>query len=512
MIREETLTTNPSAVRAGARAPQWVMPLVKGALLFADLVIATASFMAAYYLREGKPIWANGHIAWNRSFAPYAALLPFVLIIRLITLKYYGLYRLRGEFSFVDESVRIFKAVAIGSLLIVSAAFLFRGGTAFRAFSYARAVFVYDFALALIGYKLVHFAARGLQIFIRGRGINLIPTLVVGRGPEAALCINEMQTRRSLGYRVIGVIDDLEGGTGHEFAGVPVIGSLRDLPDAIRDSGANEVIITDPNVPPDTLFDVMMSGERRRGIEFRVAPNLFNSLPHKTDIDQIGAVPMIRLFREPLSDAARITKRIFDLVVTIVGLIMLAPLLLLIALLIKFGSRGPVLYRQERIGMDGRRFMFFKFRTMTVNNDDSAHREYLKQYIAGEGGVNLGDEDKPIFKLTEDNRVTSIGRRLRRLSLDELPQLFNVLRGDMSVVGPRPPIQYEVEAYEKWHRKRLDMKPGITGLWQVSGRNRLTFDEMVRLDVFYIENWSLMRDLKIIALTIPVMLRGDGAQ
>ncbi|MEO6394053.1 MAG: sugar transferase, partial [Pyrinomonadaceae bacterium] len=449
---------------------------------------------------------------WNRSFAPYAALLPFVLIIRLITLKYYGLCRLRGEFSFVDESVRIFKAVAIGSLLIVSIAFLFRGGTAFRAFSYARAVFVYDFALALIGYVLVHFTLRGLQIVVRGRGINLIPTLVVGRGPEAAFCINEMQTRRSLGYRVIGVINGVEAGTEAEFAGVPVIGSLRDLPGAIRDSGANEVIITDPNVPPDTLFDVMMSGELRRGIEFRVAPSLFNSLPHKTDIDQIGAVPMIRLFREPLSDAARITKRIFDLVVTVAALIVLTPLLILIALMVKFGSRGPVLYRQERIGMDGRRFMFFKFRTMTVNNDDSSHREYLKQYIAGEDSVNLGDEDKPVFKLTKDTRVTGIGRRLRRLSLDELPQFFNVLRGDMSIVGPRPPIQYEVEIYEKWHRKRLDMKPGITGLWQVSGRNRLTFDEMVRLDVFYIENWSLMRDLKIIALTIPVMLRGDGAQ
>lgn len=512
MIREETTTTNAAAVRASARAPHWVMPLVKGALLFADLLIATASFMVAYYLREGQPVWVSGHIAWNRSFAPYAALLPFVLIIRVITLKYYGLYRLRGEFSFMDEGVRIFKAVAIGSLLIVAVAFLFRGGTAFRAFSYARAVFVYDFGLALGTYILVHVAARGLQIAVRGRGINLIPTLVVGRGPEAALCIKEMQTRRSLGYRVIGVIDGVEAGTQPEFEGVPVIGSLRDLPDVIRDSGANEVIITDPNVPPDTLFDVMMSGELRRGIEFRVAPNLFNSLPHKTDIDQIGAVPMIRLFREPLSDAARLAKRIFDLASTIAALIVLAPLLLVIALLVKLSSPGPVLFRQERIGMDGRRFMFFKFRTMIVNNDDTSHREYLKEYIAGMERVNLGDDEKPVFKLTRDSRVTKIGRRLRRLSLDELPQLFNVLRGDMSIVGPRPPIQYEVEAYEMWHRKRLDMKPGITGLWQVSGRNRLTFDEMVRLDVFYIENWSLMMDLKIIALTIPVMLRGDGAQ
>jgi exopolysaccharide biosynthesis polyprenyl glycosylphosphotransferase len=255
----------------------------------------------------------------------------------------------------------------------------------------------------------------------------------------------------------------------------------------------------------------MLTSGRRRGFEFGVDHNLFSSLPHKTEVDQIGALPMLRLFREPLSDAARVTKRIFDVIVAGLAMLLLVPFWILIAVLIKLGSRGPVFYRQERIGMDGRRFMFIKFRTMTTGNDDTVHQEYLKQYIAGEAETNLGDGAKPVFKLTDDARVTGIGRYLRRLSLDELPQLLNVLRGDMSIVGPRPPIQYEVEAYETWHRKRLDMKPGITGLWQVSGRNRLTFDEMVRLDVFYIENWSLLLDLKIIALTLPVMVRGDGA-
>jgi lipopolysaccharide/colanic/teichoic acid biosynthesis glycosyltransferase len=148
---------------------------------------------------------------------------------------------------------------------------------------------------------------------------------------------------------------------------------------------------------------------------------------------------------------------------------------------------------------------------MKVNNDDAVHREYLKQYISGDEETNLGDDEKPVFKLKDDSRVTKIGKRLRRLSLDELPQLLNVIRGDMSVVGPRPPIPYEVEAYQLWHRKRLDMKPGITGLWQVSGRNRLTFDEMVKLDLFYIENWSLLLDLKIILRTLPAMLRGENA-
>jgi lipopolysaccharide/colanic/teichoic acid biosynthesis glycosyltransferase len=148
---------------------------------------------------------------------------------------------------------------------------------------------------------------------------------------------------------------------------------------------------------------------------------------------------------------------------------------------------------------------------MRADTDDTRHREYQRIYIKGQPDSNLGDAERPDYKLRGDERVTRLGRLLRKLSLDELPQLFNVLRGDMSVVGPRPPIPYEVESYELWHRKRLDMKPGITGLWQVSGRNRLPFDEMVRMDLYYIENWSLLLDVKIILQTLPVMLRGDDA-
>jgi exopolysaccharide biosynthesis polyprenyl glycosylphosphotransferase len=271
------------------------------------------------------------------------------------------------------------------------------------------------------------------------------------------------------------------------------------------------VLITDPSVEGDLLFDVMMRVGRGRGVEFRVAPSLFNFLPRKTEVDQIGALPVITLFREPLPRAARVVKRASDVFLASAALLLLAPVWLLIALLIKLDSRGPVLYRQERVGMDGRIFLFLKFRTMRPDADDSAHRDYQRRLIQGQPGTNLGDTERPVYKLHADPRVTRVGRLLRRLSLDELPQLLNVLRGDMSVVGPRPPIPYEVEAYALWHRKRLDMKPGLTGLWQVSGRNRLSFDEMVRLDLFYIENWSLLLDLRIILKTLPVVLRGDDA-
>jgi lipopolysaccharide/colanic/teichoic acid biosynthesis glycosyltransferase len=165
------------------------------------------------------------------------------------------------------------------------------------------------------------------------------------------------------------------------------------------------------------------------------------------------------------------------------------------------------------VGMDGRIFLCYKFRTMYAGADENVHREAYEKNIAGDTRANAGSDDKPVFgKVKNDSRVTGAGKFLRRTSLDELPQLLNVLIGHMSVVGPRPPIPYEVEAYELWHRRRLDMKPGITGLWQVSGRNRLSFDEMVRIDIYYIENWSLWLDLKIILLTLPAVLRGDGAR
>jgi exopolysaccharide biosynthesis polyprenyl glycosylphosphotransferase len=219
---------------------------------------------------------------------------------------------------------------------------------------------------------------------------------------------------------------------------------------------------------------------------------------------------MIRLFREPLSNAARLVKRSCDLIISAAAIALLFPLWLLIAILIKLDSKGPIFYTQERVGMDGRLFLLYKFRTMQAGADPDLHREYQRAFIAGRAEANLGDVDRPTYKLQADPRITRIGKTLRRTSLDEVPQLLNVLMGDMSLVGPRPPIPYEVEAYELWHRKRLDMKPGLTGLWQVSGRNRLPFEEMVRLDLFYIENWSLLLDLKIILRTGFVMLGGEG--
>jgi exopolysaccharide biosynthesis polyprenyl glycosylphosphotransferase len=207
------------------------------------------------------------------------------------------------------------------------------------------------------------------------------------------------------------------------------------------------------------------------------------------------------------------TKRAMDIVGSVLALFLFAPVLFTIALAIRLTSSGPVFFRQKRVGQSGEEFVFFKFRTMYVNNDSSVHQEYVKQLIAGRAERHPGSANgKGVYKLTTDSRITRVGRFLRRTSLDELPQLLNVLKGDMSLVGPRPAIAYEVEAYDTWHRRRIfEAKPGITGLWQVSGRSRVTFDDMVRLDLCYAKTWSPWMDLKILMRTPAAMFFGDGA-
>jgi exopolysaccharide biosynthesis polyprenyl glycosylphosphotransferase len=500
-----------AAARVSARMPSWAIPCVKTAIITLDALLAIFCFCLAFYLREGQPVFSYGVMSWSSDFAPYAAVLLFVAPVRVLAHFYYDLYRLRGDFSYIDDATNLFKATCFGSLIIIAIAFLYRGGFDYRAFSYARSVFLLDFLLALLSYLLLRFSVRVGQSYFRQHGINLIPTLIVGRGPEASLYIKEIRSRPELGYRVIGLVDRTSPEHPERYEDVPILGDISTLAEIIKEAGANEVVVADKDFSADELVEVMMKVGRRRSIEFRLAPTLINCMPHKTEMDHVGVIPMIRLFREPLSDLSRTTKRLIDITLSATVLLLFSPILLLIVIAIKLDSRGPVFFKQERVGMDGRLFLLFKFRTMYVDNDDAVHREYLKQLITGDASTNFGDTNRPVYKLKSDSRITKVGKLLRKFSLDEFPQLLNVLFGHMSIVGPRPPIRYEVEVYKLWHRRRLDIKPGITGLWQVSGRNRLSFDEMVRLDLYYIENWSLWLDIKIILMTIPTIIKGEDA-
>lgn len=517
MKAETAIQSKRVLVKAENRVPRWVMPLIKTAVFAADAALAVLSFIIAFKLRQGDAVLSSTAWAWSPDFVPYAGILFFAVPVRLGMLLYQRVYKYHGAFSYTQEVIKIFKAIAVSSLLTVAWAFLFRGGFAFREFSYSRGIFVFDFLIALAIFTAFHLALRYLQVQVRKRDINLIPTLIVGTNVEASQTIESLIERRDLGYRVIGTVISgqlsVVSGDFEKQSGVPVVGEFDNLAELVRELEIQEVIITDNTLPSERLFEAMMRIGRGQRVEFRFAPSLFNLLPQKTSVEQIGVLPMVRLFREPLSDVERFIKRVSDIVISTAATVLLSPIWLIVSILIKFDSHGSVLFRQERVGMDGRIFLCYKFRTMGADSDDMLHRDAYQKNIDGDADANVGNDDKPVFgKVKDDPRITRIGKRLRRSSFDELPQILNVLKGDMSIVGPRPPIPYEVEEYDIWHRKRLDMKPGITGLWQVSGRNRLTFDEMVKIDIFYIENWSLWLDLKIILLTLPAIFRGDGAK
>jgi len=249
-------------------------------------------------------------------------------------------------------------------------------------------------------------------------------------------------------------------------------------------------------------------------IKFRLFPSGSDDKDHDSNDDtDLVFYPDVSHRRDPRKRGARVLKRCIDVICSLVLLVGLWPVLSVIALLVKSTSEGPVLFRQRRIGEFGTAFTFLKFRSMCQNNDPKIHQEYVARLIQGKAEAKQSADGKAaVYKLTNDPRITPLGRFLRRTSLDELPQLFNVLIGDMSLVGPRPPVPYEFEQYDIWHRRRMfEVKPGITGLWQVKGRSRTTFDEMVRLDLKYAKTWSIRMDLKILLQTPLAVISGEGA-
>ena len=239
---------------------------------------------------------------------------------------------------------------------------------------------------------------------------------------------------------------------------------------------------------------------QRKRVEARIVPDLFQMSLSQVDVDDLGGIPLIGVRETTIGRWERVLKRSMDVALASVGGFLLFPLMGIIALVVRLDSPGPAIFRQLRVGKGGRQFRCYKFRSMYEGAENEQER--LKAY---------SDRDGPVFKIRDDPRCTRAGRWLRRTSLDELPQFYNVLRGEMSLVGPRPPLPDEVAQYEAWQMRRLEVAPGITGMWQVSGRSDLTFDEQCLLDIFYIENWSPFLDIKILLRTVPKIVLGDGA-
>jgi exopolysaccharide biosynthesis polyprenyl glycosylphosphotransferase len=305
--------------------------------------------------------------------------------------------------------------------------------------------------------------------------------------------------RPELGYRVAGFVDDDPEKGEKDMGRIKALGSLDRLPAVINEQEIDLVVITLPWMYHRKILRVVRQCERHN-VQPYIVPDLLQITINQVGIEHLGEVPMIGLREEPMSRGWRATKRVFDIVFSLAVLLLGAPIWLLIALAIRLDSPGPVIYTQIRMGEGERPFLFLKFRTMCQD------AEKKKKALIDENGA-----DRRLFKMKEDPRVTRVGRWLRKHSVDEIPQFINVLRGDMSVVGPRPAIPSEVQFYLPWHRGRLDIPAGITGMWQVSGRSDLSFDEAALLDIWYAENWSFLLDLEIMLKTVGVMLWGRGA-
>ena len=300
--------------------------------------------------------------------------------------------------------------------------------------------------------------------------------------------VEKIRNAPELGYQVVGFVDD-DPPDETEYDGPPYLGPLAAIPGLIQEHTVSELIIALPSLSHQQLLEIVGSCGRAR-VNIKVLPDLFQIMASEVSTSELGGLPMLRIRDVTLRGWNLVLKRAMDIVVSATALVLLSPLMLLLALLVKLTSEGPVFYTQERVGLDGRPFQLIKFRSMRVDAE-----------------AEIG----PVWAKPNDERTTRIGAFMRRYSLDELPQLINVAKGEMSFIGPRPPLPSEIVLYKPWQYRRLSMKPGISGLWQVSGRSDLTFDEMVLLDIYYIENWSPALDLRILLRTIPTVLLGSGA-
>lgn len=357
------------------------------------------------------------------------------------------------------------------------------------------------FSFSLIGMIFSRMGARLVTRYLRSRGRNLRNLLIVGSNSRAVAVADSLLVDRNFGYQLVGFVDDhWHAETAPDHYKNMLLGQTGDTLQLLRDLELDEVIIALPIASHYRLTERIISWCRQQGILVRYEGSLFENL-RRTSLDIPASTNLITLHDAGHDPWSAVGKRLIDLVLSSIAIICLSPVLAVVALLIRITSPGPALFKQERLGLGKRRFRIFKFRTMVVNAE--ARMKEVEHLNQSEG---------PTFKLKHDPRITSIGRFLRKTSLDELPQLFNVFLGDMSLVGPRPLPMRDYQGFsEDWHRRRFSVKPGVTCLWQVTGRSTIGFDRWMELDMEYIDRWSLWLDIKIIAQTIPAVMRGSGA-
>lgn len=468
---------------------KWQLPLRPVAIIL-DAFTIIVSFYLSYWTRlvilEAIPFGAK------TEFSYYYSIVFTTIIVWMWLLTFLGAYE-RPMFLSIEREIKIvLKAVLFGGLILLTGIFLLKAVPLLPR-SFMLLFFIINVCL-LTAEKV------GLSYWVgmeRRKGLALRPAIiVVENGNEAVTVIKTLLKHTELGLKPIGLFCTGYLSEKLKHIGITVLGKVEDFASYLYKNHVDEVVFT-TNKDIEALLNIC----EEEGISTRYILNLpkGSELSH-IRVDRLGDIASISLYRTHEREWQIFFKRAIDICISSILLILLSPLLLFIAIIIKLTSRGPVFYEWKVVGFNKKPFLSWKFRSMVVDADRSKDKLMDKNEMKG-----------PVFKMKSDPRITPVGNILRRFSLDELPQLFSVLKGDMSLVGPRPPLTTEIDRFEQWHGKKLRIKPGITCLWQVNGRNEIQdFDAWVRLDLEYIENWSLWLDTKILLKTISTVLRGTG--
>ncbi len=452
-------------------------------LAIIDALIAWASLDVALYFHFGQFTFLNNK---DSIILHLVVLVLWFLLSKAFRTN--ELYRSRPYSILLSNIVG---ATFVGIGILALAVFVFNlyyiGITPIIYFGVISAIVLFLMKMMLFAYM------KGA----RKKGLNSRNILIVGDSSALAF-IHQVLNYTEWGYRIIGVVgsDDLKKLIEHKVTFLP---EDTDIDKVIEEKTIDEVIYCREKARMEDIMSLLTSCNEL-GVVFRMSSPFFNMLTNKTHLHYFGTTPVLTISNTPMDYLLLKLKSIFDFTVSFITITIFSPLYIGIAIGIKLSSKGPVFFKQKRVGIRGRKFWVYKFRTMVTNAEE------LKEKL-----MDRNEMDGPVFKIARDPRITGIGNFLRKTSLDELPQFFNVLLGDMSIVGPRPPVPSEVKEYERWQLRRLSMKPGITCIWQISpSRNDVSFEEWMRMDLEYIDNWSLRLDFVIILKTIRTMFRADG--
>ena len=488
-INRETITKANQKV---TRKMQWFLYI--NGLVISDTLMINFAFWLAYYIRFrlNIPVF---QVEVVPSLSYYRWLIITLVPIWLGLFAFNGLYNRENLLGGVKEYTDLFSSVTLGFVIVISVGFLW------EAFLIARGWLLLSWALSFCLTGIARFLARRLIYMLRNYGYFMSPALIVGANEEGISLADQLVQWKTSGFLVIGFIDKKFKPGEHIRNGFFCLGGPEDLDQVIKRHDVEELILATSAISShDLQFEIFKQYGINGNVNVRFSSGLYEIITTGVKVQHFAYVPLMTVNPVRLTGMENWFKLILDYSLTIPGVILISPILLLLALMVKLDSPGPVIHRRRVIGVNGQEFDAFKFRTMYINGNEIL--EAMPQMKA---------ELEKNHKLKDDPRITRVGKFLRKFSLDELLQVFNVLNGTMSLVGPRMISPGEIEEYKKFNINLLTVKPGITGLWQVSGRSDITYEERVRLDMYYIRNWNIFLDLQLLLQTFPAVIKGKGA-